>query len=715
LPSIYKIIRTEKQLDRVISYCKQTGYASVDFETTGHPYHSSLGLPTILGISFQAGSAWILPLAHFDSPFLKGQKWVYLLNKFGKEVIENPKVTKIAQNLKFEYKWFKKYGITMRGRLFDTMLAKYLIKEEKPIGLKSMVAELLPEFANYQEDYEGHKLPWDEKPLEGLSKYCGLDCDLTFRIMINWEPLLIKHKFYALFRNMMMMGVRVLGDSEYAGMPVNRKYLKDLVETYQEKIAVEEKALYGNKAIKKFEVGLIKTRIEKYIGKIEDEIEELEKVKSNSNDPVIRSRKERGIIAREERIDRIRARDFGNKKEIELGAPVNFGSPPQMIEFLYTHKMGLKLKVLDRTETGNPSTAEETLLKLKAKDKSGFIDHLLELRGLSKLYSTYVIGIYNKLSEEDRIHARFLLEGTVTGRLSSRDPNLQNIPRDTTAPDIKPMFVPPKGMVLMQLDYSQAELRVMAAQAGETNMIQWFKDGRDIHLAVACKKNDWEYDWALPILIKEDGKDPDYFKVKTQRKFAKTINFGIIYGQTAKKLAVSLECSEREAKAFLRQYNKDFPMISKFIAKQYRLVEEYGYVKNVFGRKRRLPNIDSPKWHEKAEAQRQSVNAPIQGAASDYTLFSSILIWEQIQKGNLPKTIQQAYTVHDSLGYFMYPKDLKKAIPIMNKICENPETQEWFNFQIDGVTMKVDFEVSAKNWGSLKTYHEETDYTRLVA
>ena len=320
-----------------------------------------------------------------------------------------------------------------------------------------------------------------------------------------------------------------------------------------------------------------------------------------------------------------------------------------------------------------------------------------------------------KLSENNYIHGSFLLHGTVTGRLSSRDPNLQNIPRDTTAADIKQMFIPPKGMLLVQLDYSQAELRVMAAQANETEMIRWFREGRDIHLSVACDKNNWDYDWAKAILDKEDKDDPNFFSVKTERKYAKTINFGIIYGQTAKKLSEGMGSSLQEAEIYLKEYNQRFPNIAKFIKKQHKYVKNHGYVKNLFGRKRRLPNIYNSEWSKSAEAQRQSVNAPIQGAASDYTLFSSILIWEKIRSGELPHDIIQAYTVHDSLGFFMWPKDIHKVIPVMDKICKNPETKEWFGFQIDSVSMAVDFEVSATNWKELKTYHKDMDYTKLAA
>ena len=211
----------------------------------------------------------------------------------------------------------------------------------------------------------------------------------------------------------------------------------------------------------------------------------------------------------------------------------------------------------------------------------------------------------------------------------------------------------------------------------------------------------------------EDDNDPEFKVWKVRRKQAKTINFGIIYGQGANKLSESLECSIEEAKEFLKDFDKTFPKVASFIKKQHKLVKENAYVKSVFGRKRRLPNVDSDEKWKVAEALRFSVNAPIQGAASDYALFSSVLIWEQSQIDKKIKIdLPQVYTVHDSLGYFVKPEHVHEVVPQLKAICANPETQEWFGFQIDGVTMKVDFEVSHKDWADLKTYKPEVDYTQ---
>lgn len=723
MPSVYKIIKTEKELDKLIKNCKKTKYASIDFETSGHEFHSPLGYPTILGVSFQPGSAWIIPLGHFDSPFK--DNFETILNKFSIGVLEDKEITKVAWNAKFEYVWFKKYGCKIKGRYFDGMLAKYLLNEERPNDLKSQVSKYIPEFANYQEKYDGHKLPWDQKPLEGLSKYCGLDCDNTLRLMLFFEKQLQKSGLYMLFRNMLMMATYVLGDSEYQGMYIDKPYLEGLMVKYENLISECDKRLRSNKKIRRYEKWLQEQRIEKLINKVELEIEELEEdlkdAKKIGDTKAINS-KTKSIRTREEKIDKYRAKQLTTKSDLKVLEPVNFSSPAQMGELFFTSPKGFQFEIIKYTvnketkqETDNPSTDEEVLQALAKIDKSGFCNDLLEYRGLTTLYGTFIKGMYERLSVDSKVHGRFLLHGTVTGRLSSQDPNLQNIPRDTTSSDIKTMFVPPPGHLLLQLDYSQAELRVMAAQAGEKTMIKWFKEGKDIHIMSALKKYHMEdqYDRIKKLLDDEDGNDPEFKIWKVRRKQAKTINFGIIYGQGANKLSGSLDCSIDEAKQFLKEFDKTFPKVASFVKKQHKLAHEQAYVTNVFGRKRRLWDIDSPEKWLVAQAERQSVNAPIQGAASDYTLFSSILIWEQSKKGIIPIDKPQAYTVHDSLGYFVKPEHIHEIVPKLKAICSNPETKEWFGFQIDDVTMKVDFEVSHENWGKLKSYDPKFDYTSL--
>jgi DNA polymerase-1 len=414
--------------------------------------------------------------------------------------------------------------------------------------------------------------------------------------------------------------------------------------------------------------------------------------------------------------------DINSGKFTKKEAPkeLNLNSPAQMIDLFFNSEYGFKFKVKKYTkdkktkkETKTPSTDEEALTLLKDKDKTGFIDGLLKHRELQKLYSTYIIGIDNILSDQQRVHSSFLIHGTVTGRLSSKEPNLQNVPRITTNADIKPMFIPPKGYLLLEVDYSQAELRVVAEMAKDEAMIDIFKRGYNIHFATACKANGVLDKYSQMKAIYDDPKHPDNLFWVKQHKRAKLINFGILYGQTEKKLSVELGCSEREAKEFIDQWFKGFPQIAKWIKRQHRLAAKKGYVISPWGRKRRLPDIASDSFGKFLEAQRQSVNAPIQGCASDFTQFSSVVIREKILKGELPEMIY-AYTVHDSLGYFIKPEHIHKAVPQIVKICANPETMEYFGFQFKEVTMKVSPEIG-RNWGDLKDYDPWANYKKLVA
>lgn len=706
----YKVVRNSSQLNRLIENCNKTRYACVDFETTGTRFYRKDEYPTILAVSFQPGSSWIIPLKHKDSPFKNRFKKV--LRKFGRKVIENPNITKIAWNFQFELKWFYKYNIFPKGRLFDAMLAKYTLDETRPNDLKSMVTRFLPEFSQYEKEIEflTKKHGWENVPFDDLCKYAALDADMEFRLYLMFEDRMIKKGLYPLFRNLLMMGSRVLSESEFNGFHIHMDKLYEVRDLYKEKIEKCERELRHNPTFYKYEKRRIKQAKKDYVNQLKAEIKVLES-----------QGKDRQVANREAKITNFITGVNLTQKELKLLEPFNFGSPAQLKDFLFLSERGLKFEVVKYTtdkyknETDNPSTDEEVLEKLSFIDKSGFINHLLEYRGLLHIRNNFIDSFIEK-AYKGKLYGSFLLHGTVSGRLSSRNPNLQQIPRITTNPYIKPLFLPSPGKVILHVDYSQAELRVLAALARETEMLKWFKEGRDIHLASACKKYKEDYD--IIVKIYKDESHPEYIEWSIRRKQAKTINFGIVYGQGAKHLSESLSTpenpvSQEQAQRFLDEFFRDFPRIRRYIKKQHKLAKENGYVSSPFGRKRRLPEIYSINWAKKAEAQRQSVNAVIQGCASDYTLFSSILIWEAIKKGDLPSSIKQLATVHDSIIYEIEPKDLDKAIPIMTEIFENPETKQWFNFELKGIKMSVDFEVGS-NWGSLKTYKPGEDYTSLI-
>jgi len=730
-----KIISTKKELRQLIQHCKTTTYCSFDFETSGEPYYEPYSYPTLMGVSFQPGSAWVIPLGHFDSPWK--DCFIDILTEFAEGVFNDINITKIAQNAEFEYLWLKKYNLTIQGRLFDTMLAKHLLDENTLKSLEYQVKTFLPQYDGYKEQTGFKALAWDKKPLEPLAVYCATDCDTTFKLHNFYEPILIKIGLYSLYRNMLCNGLRVLGDAVFEGLVIDVPYLDRLVEEYQIKIDQLLLEVKSHKMVRRFDLYRIKQCKKQLIEEVEIEIKAANKEllvgqEELGDDDIAISKLTRSVNTRirnrEGKLMRYRAGEFTTNKELTKIAPFNMSSTHHLRQLFFTSKKGfnftpkrftMKKEGRRKIQTDNPSTDEDTLIELKADDDTGFIELLLKYRGLEKLFGTYIKGMRNKVSSEGKIHGSFLLTGTVTGRLSSRNPNLQNIPRGTTSSDIKRMFITPPGKLLMQLDYSQAELRVLAAAAGEKTMIEGFRVGRDIHLDSACKKYGEDYNKILPLYLDEDHPEHKAWSIK--RKQAKTINFGIVYGQGAKALSESLSSPEdgiivdqKMAQRFLDEFADTFPMIDKYIKKTHKRVKRDGFVTNVFGRKRRLPGIDDSNFGIKSKALRDSINAPIQGGASDYTLFSSILIAKRIKAQEaLFKGLDYKITVHDSLIYYIDPEIIHPIVPVLTEICANPKTKEFFGFEIEGVTMKVDFEIG-KHWGDLKGYKPEIDYSTWV-
>lgn len=602
----YKIIRSFRELKQLVEACLNTGYASVDFETNAEGIYKDTFKPTILSVSFQVGSGCSIPLQHFDES-VKDIPWLKWLQYFGRRVVENPKVVKVAQNFKFDNQIFVKYGIYVRGTVIDTMLAKYLLNEEKPHGLKPMVAKYLPEFADYEKYDKFETIPWDKKPLEPLARYGCMDTDFTLRLALFLEKKLIDKGFYNLYRNLIMPASKVLQDAETNGLPIDLSFNDFLQDKYSKLIQETNDKLRSVRQIKRYQKYSLEQRKQVYIDKLTQEIEEL------SGDP----KKVKSIKNREDKISRILAGEYKTNDEKKLIEPVNFNSTKQMVDLLYISPKGFKFPIVEYTKdkrnkpTDNPSTSEDTLIKISDQDKTGFIKSLLDLRGLDKMNSTYIVGLRELVQSDNKVHPTFLISGTTSGRLSSRNPNGQNIPKVMVNPDIKKQFIPPPGKLFLTYDYSQAELRILAHLAKEETMLEWFRTGKDIHLASACKKYHEDYDKIIKIY--EDEQHELYPLWKKRRKQAKTINFGIVYEQSAHKLAESLSTPEEkvedsEGQQFLDEYFTTFPKIKKFMDKQHKFMEKHGYCVSLFGRRRRCPKVYSDNYSEYLEALRQCVD-----------------------------------------------------------------------------------------------------------
>lgn len=688
----YKIITNKQELKKLIQCCKQTGYASVDFETNAEPIYNKSFKPTILSVTFQPGFGCSIPLDHFETKKYtsSGWNWKKMLRKFGEEIIENPEVVKVAWNYKFDDQIFQKYNIYYRGVCLDGMLAKYLLNEEKPNDLKSMVRRYLPEYGDYEKQDKFDKIPWDKKEMEPLCHYGCQDTDYTLRLMLFFEKKLIDLGLYNTYRNLIMTASRVLTSVEKNGLYVDRAFNQELLDSYLPKIEAAKEAIYNLPKVKKFTKLYNQSKIEKYIAKLEEEIENL--------DPRVDKRK---IQSREQKIANIRAGVFTTKKELELIRPVSLGSSVDLPQLMYSEE-GFNFEVIKKNDSGKPSTDEETLTNLRLtvkkpdSPKAVFLDSLLELRGLEKMYKTYIEGWHEKTQDDDRLHGRFLIHGTTSGRLSSAEPNAQQIPKTSVDPNIKKQLVAPKGTLYIASDFSQAELRIMAHLSGDETYLNAFNSGQDPHLAIAATKYHVSYDEALKIY--EDENHPDHKIWKVRRKQAKQIAFGLIYGIGAKLLAVKLsdpksgiivtpEEAQKEMDIFFGQH----PKLKTFLKKQEKFLRKNGYLVSLFGRKRRLPQIYSSDRGEEAYALRLALNFPCQSAASDMCLFGSILIYYLMRQGKLPPT-KSVCLVHDANYQITKPENINTwSIYEMWQIYRNPLTKPYFGFQIDDVTMDMDF------------------------
>lgn len=688
----YKIITNKQELKKLIQCCKQTGYASVDFETNAEPIYNKSFKPTILSVTFQPGFGCSIPLDHFETKKYtsSGWNWKKMLRKFGEEIIENPEVVKVAWNYKFDDQIFQKYNIYYRGVCLDGMLAKYLLNEEKPNDLKSMVRRYLPEYGDYEKQDKFDKIPWDKKELEPLCHYGCQDTDYTLRLMLFFEKKLIDLGLYNTYRNLIMTASRVLTSVEKNGLYVDRAFNQELLDSYLPKIEAAKEAIYNLPKIKKFTKLYNQSKIEKYIAKLEEEIENL--------DPRVDKRK---IQSREQKIANIRAGVFTTKKELELIRPVSLGSSVDLPQLMYSEE-GFNFEVIKKNDSGKPSTDEETLTNLRLtvkkpdSPKAVFLDSLLELRGLEKMYTGFIKGWANEVQDDSRLHGRFLIHGTTSGRLSSAEPNAQQIPKTSVDPNIKKQLVAPKGTLYIASDFSQAELRIMAHLSGDETYLNAFNSGQDPHLAIAATKYHVSYDEALKIY--EDENHPDHKIWKVRRKQAKQIAFGLIYGIGAKLLAVKLsdpksgiivtpEEAQKEMDIFFGQH----PKLKTFLKKQEKFLRKNGYLVSLFGRKRRLPQIYSSDRGEEAYALRLALNFPCQSAASDMCLFGSILIYYLMRQGKLPST-KSVCLVHDANYQITKPENINTwSIYEMWQIYRNPLTKPYFGFQIDDLDMEMDF------------------------
>ena len=547
-----------------------------DTETTGiNPLTAEL-----VGIAFswEAGKGFYLPFPE-DPKEVKD-----LLNEL-RPFFESELIEKIGQNLKYDIKVLRKYDVEVRGNLFDTMLAHYLINPD----MRHNMDVLSETYLNYTPvsitELIGKKgknqLSMREVPIEQQTEYAVEDADITFQLAQHFAPELAAASTRKLFDEIEIPLLRVLADMELEGINLDIDFLKTLSEA-------------------------LDRDIKELVGKIYE----------------------------------------------EAGAEFNIASPKQLGEILFD-----KLKLVDKpkkTRTGQYSTAEDVLSYL-AKDHQ-IIRDVLEYRGLSKLKSTYVDALPEQVeAQTGRVHTDYMQTVAATGRLSSNNPNLQNIPiRTERGRQVRKAFIPrDEDHVLLAADYSQIELRIIAALSEETTMIEAFKQGEDIHASTASK--------VFNVPIDEVTRE--------QRGNAKTVNFGIIYGVSAFGLSNQTDLSRSEARELIETYYKTYPKLRDYIQDQIEFARENGYVQTVLGRRRYLKDINGSNAVVRGAAERNAVNAPIQGSAADIIKIAMIRIHDRLKQGNF-KT-KMLLQVHDELVFDVYKPELDQIKTLIKSEMEH--------------------------------------------
>lgn len=533
----------------------------------------------LIGMSFcyKKGLAYYVPMSNNQE---EAQKTVELFRPF----FEDQNVLKIAHNLKYDYKVLKNYNIEVEGKLFDTMVAHYLLNPDGRHGM-DYLSEMYLDYKPVSIESLIGKKGKNQRTLRDVdvqtqTDYAAEDADVTFQLYELFAPQLAKENLEDLFYNVEMPLMKVLAKIELTGVKLDNNWL-----------AQESKDLENDLKI------------------LESKIFELS------------------------------------------GEEFNMNSPKQLGEILF-EKMQLDPKA-KKTKTGQYATSEDVLQKLSSKHE--IIPQILEYRTLQKLKSTYVDALPGQIDKkDDRVHTNFSQTTAATGRLASVNPNLQNIPiRTLRGQQIRGAFVSDEGKKIISADYSQIELRLIAEISGEQNMIKAFQNGEDIHASTAAKL------FNIPL---EDV-------TKIQRSQAKTVNFGIIYGQGAFALAEQTGLSRTEAKKMIDSYYETYPRLKEYMAEQVKKAQDFGYVETILGRKRHLKDINSSNFVVKAHAERNAVNAPIQGSAADIIKLAMIKIDSELETQNLQT--KMLLQVHDELLFESPLEELETAKALIKKEMES--------------------------------------------
>ena len=569
MPYDYQLIDTEDKINDFLRIILTKDIFSLDTETTGTDAMTA----ELVGMSFsyEENQAFYVPVPQNRD---EAQK---IVDKF-KPLFENENSLKVGQNIKYDMIVLANYGVTIKGKMFDTMIAHYVLQPELHHGMDYLAEVYLKYDTIKIEELIGAKGK-NQRNMRDLSptdiyKYACEDADVTLKLKNILEKELESNGVKELFEEIEMPLVPVLAYIERNGVRIDTEALKETSKHFT--IRMRE---------------------------IEEEIYKL------------------------------------------AGMEFNVSSPKQVGEVLFD-----RLKIVEKakkTKTGQYVTSEEVLESLKGKHQ--IVEKILDYRGLKKLLSTYIDTLPELINPKTgRIHTSFNQTVTATGRLSSSNPNLQNIPvRDDDGKEIRKAFIPDDGCEFFSADYSQIELRIMAHLSGDKNMIEAFKEEQDIHAATAAK--------IYKIDINEVTRE--------QRSKAKTANFGIIYGISVFGLAERLNVDRKEAKELIDGYFENYPQVKAYMDESIRTAREKGYIETIFKRKRYLPDINSRNAVVRGYAERNAINAPIQGSAADIIKVAMVRIYKRfMEEGIKSKMILQ---VHDELNFSVLSEEKEKVQQIV--------------------------------------------------
>lgn len=571
----YKLIDNENSMHEICDYFMTKEFISLDTETTStNPLEAEL-----VGLSFS-----VKEKEAFYVPVPANREEAEKIVNIFKQLYENENILKIGQNLKYDLEVLAGYGIHLAGKMFDTMIAHYLIQPELYHNMDYMAEIYLNYKTIHIDELIGPKGKNQKNmrdiPVEEVCEYAAEDADITLRLKNKLEPELKKYGVDDLFHNIEMPLMPVLAEMEMNGVCLDTESLKETS-------------------------AILTTRM----NELEHRIHEL------------------------------------------AGQSFNIASPKQVGDILFS-----KMKLVEKpkkTKTGQFITSEEVLQGIKGRHE--IVADILEHRGLKKLLGTYVDALPKlRNPRTGKLHTSFNQTVTATGRLSSSDPNLQNIPvRGEDGKEIRKAFIPEPGCKFFSADYSQIELRVMAHLSNDENMTEAFREGNDIHAATAAKI----YKETLDSVTRD------------QRSKAKRANFGIIYGITIWGLADRLDISRDEARQLIDGYFESFPKVKDYMEQSKETARANGYVETLFKRRRYLPDINSRNATVRGFAERNAINAPIQGTAADIIKIAMIRIYDRFRReGIRSKMILQ---VHDELNFSVFPEERERVERIVIEEMQN--------------------------------------------